>query len=242
MGCITETVMCLDLSTGLWKDVPGMKLARACFSAHVIGKYIYVVGGLTPKGYTSKVEKFNRETMEWKSVGRLPQNTYRHAGCVCEGNLVISGGESKKTDVFTMSPSDNEWEKLPSMIHGRDSHVMAAVGKKIYVFGGEGIPFSAECYDNDQWTEISNDGFKLSCLFCACISVMNDDIYLVGGWKGENDASDTISILHTSTNTWSTSTSLLPIAVGSGAACTMKIPESYWKLKFALPKLVPVKR
>jgi len=241
-SCITETVMCFDVAAGVWQDVPGMKLARACFSAHAVGKYVYVVGGLTPKGYTSKVERLNRETMEWKSVARLPHNIYRHAGCVSsDGKLVISGGESKSSEVFSMDPKDNEWEKMPSLQRGRHSHVMAAVGEKLYVFGGEGMPFSAECFENDRWTLIKcGDEFPLSCLFCPCISVLGGDIYLVGGWRAENDASDVISIYETSTSTWRTSPSVLPIAVGSGAACTVKLPESYWKLKFALPKLVPV--
>jgi len=39
--------------------------------------YLYAVGGLTPKGYTSSIERLNRKRKTWELTSPLPSTRYR---------------------------------------------------------------------------------------------------------------------------------------------------------------------
>ena len=63
--------------------------------------------------------------------------------------------------VCVYDPQANAWTQLASMSVARQAHASAAVGGKLYVFGGfdAGGPLStAEVYDpaSDSWASVSN--------------------------------------------------------------------------------------
>uniref|UniRef100_H2XR86 BTB domain-containing protein n=1 Tax=Ciona intestinalis TaxID=7719 RepID=H2XR86_CIOIN len=132
-SCIVNNVHCFDLASGIWEDMPHLKIKRACFSLHVVSGFLYAVGGLTPNGYTSSVERLDRSRKTWELAAALPSTRYRHAGCVYKGEVLVTGGCEKLDSVLSYNPKVNEWKKCKPMNVGRDSHVMAVANDKAFV-------------------------------------------------------------------------------------------------------------
>nr|CAB3259632.1 kelch-like protein 17 [Phallusia mammillata] len=236
-SCITNSVYCFDLSTGTWDTMPNLRVKRACFSLHVVSGYIYAVGGLTPNGYTASVERLDRRKKTWELAASLPDTRYGHAGCVVDGNIIISGGAPKKDSVFSYNPDKNEWNKLPPLNTGRHSHSMVEVKGQPYVLGGDGQPFSIETLQNNKWTVRVPTLANLK-LFLPGTAVIGDDIFLLGGWRQENDVSPDIWRFNTKSGVLERKHEM-SVPRGSGASCTIRIPSNYWKTKFTSTKMAP---
>ena len=89
------------------------------------------------------------------------------------GKIYVTGGstgldeeqdESSLNSVYVYDPQANTWAQLASMGITRRSHASAAVGGKLYVFGGKGGEdggehrSTAEVYDpaSDSWAQVSS--------------------------------------------------------------------------------------
>ena len=71
-------------------------------------------------------------------------------------------------------PQDNAWTQLASMSVARRLHASAAVGGKLYVFGGRdasGPLSTAEVYDpaSDSWAQVSSLPFPRIGLVAAAL-------------------------------------------------------------------------
>ena len=82
-----------------------------------------------------------------------------------DGKIYVSGGradEPEWTSTFTVfDPQANSWTELASMGTARAGHISAAIGGKLYVFGGEtvdGHTSSVEAYDplSNTWAQVSD--------------------------------------------------------------------------------------
>jgi len=54
-----------------------LQIKRSCFTLHVVGGYLYAVGGLTPGGYTATVERLDRRGKRWEMAAAIPDTRYR---------------------------------------------------------------------------------------------------------------------------------------------------------------------
>ena len=85
------------------------------------------------------------------------------------GKIYVSGGNLDDDDYFTRTvvvfdPQANTWTELARMGTGRGDHASAAIGGKLYVFGGyskddgHGRIASVEAYDpiSDTWAYVSD--------------------------------------------------------------------------------------
>ena len=81
------------------------------------------------------------------------------------GKIYVTGGrnqdESSVNSAYVYDPQANAWTQLASMGNARQDHASAAVGGKLYVFGGfdNGERLStAEVYDpaSDSWAQVTN--------------------------------------------------------------------------------------
>uniref|UniRef100_H2Z5U3 Uncharacterized protein n=1 Tax=Ciona savignyi TaxID=51511 RepID=H2Z5U3_CIOSA len=230
-SCIVNNVHCFDLASGKWEDMPSLRIKRSCFSLHVVSGCLFAVGGLTPNGYTASVERLDRRKKAWDMAAALPATRYRHAGCVYKNEILISGGCEKLDSVLTYNPGTNEWKKCRPMNIGRDSHVMASANDKAFAIGGDGIAFSMEFYDGTIWTTID-----IHCLFetlyLPSVGVVDDVIYLIGGWRAENEATCCVSYIDSKNRTFIVTSHTMPISLGSASSSTIRLPRNYWKRKF----------
>ncbi|XP_039267392.2 kelch-like protein 26 isoform X2 [Styela clava] len=226
-SCITNEVYALDLATMIWNKLPNMKVKRGCFTLQYLDGYIYAVGGLTPTGYSNKVERYNRSKMKWEYVAQLPRTYYRHGGCVYHGEIIITGGNDKSTDTLKYTPSSDSWRPMKPMNQGRDSHAMATALDKVYVLGGDIKILSVEEYNSSSecWQLLP---FMYSePVYLPGVTVLNDKIYLIGGWRGDDDGHDDVKCFDPATETWTPMMMFLPFPRGSLSATVVQLPRSY---------------
>ena len=79
------------------------------------------------------------------------------------GKIYVTGGctEGTSYSVCVYDPQADAWTQLASMSEARQAHASAAVGGKLYVFGGFGAEEclgTAEVYDpaSDSWAQASS--------------------------------------------------------------------------------------
>jgi N-acetylneuraminic acid mutarotase len=116
------------------------------------------------------------------------------------------------------------WKSIsPINSVGRSRPAAAAVGGKIYLFGGEitgsGRADTVERYDpkTNTWTTLA--GVMPDPASNICAAVTGTDIYIPGGYSATSTYLATLRIFHTSTNSWSVvATDPLPLGL-SGMAC-----------------------
>ena len=83
------------------------------------------------------------------------------------GKIYVTAGEIGDDEavntVYVYDPQANTWTQLASMGNARRGHASAAVGGKLYVFGGIGAEdddylSTAEVYDpaSDSWAQVSS--------------------------------------------------------------------------------------
>ena len=76
------------------------------------------------------------------------------------GKIYVTGGETNHLEsvnsVYVYDPQADAWMQLANMGNARWLHASAAVGGKLYVFGG--LLCTAEVYDpaSDSWAQVSS--------------------------------------------------------------------------------------
>jgi len=79
------------------------------------------------------------------------------------GKIYVTGGNNggSVNSAYVYDPQANVWTQLASMGTARRHHASAAVGGKLYVFGGRdasGCLSTAEVYDpaSDSWAQVTS--------------------------------------------------------------------------------------
>ncbi|HYJ10986.1 MAG TPA: kelch repeat-containing protein [Polyangiaceae bacterium] len=144
--------------------LPELTGVRQEHSVVALAGEIYIVGGYSPiSTAVATVEAYNPSTRTWRGVQDFPQ-VLNHANAAVVGNkLYVLGfyiGSSQSNtsgQVYAYDASADEWTERTGMPEGteRASGCVAALGEKIYVFGGaRGATVSdASVYDTlaDSW-------------------------------------------------------------------------------------------
>ena len=100
-----------------------------------------------------------------ESVASMPQGLFAHAAAAMRGMIYVTGGESDESRVnlvYVYDPQADAWTQLTSMGTARRYHASAAVGGKLYVFGGLGAGTqslsTAEVYDpaSNSWAQVTS--------------------------------------------------------------------------------------
>ena len=95
----------------------------------------------------------------------MPQRLLLPAAAVIDGKIYVTGGYSHGSSVnsaYVYDPQADAWTQLASMGNVRRLHASAAVGGKLYVFGGLGAASvrlsTAEIYDpaSDSWAQVTS--------------------------------------------------------------------------------------
>lgn len=144
--------------------LPELTSVRQEHSVVALAGEIYIVGGYSPiSTAVATVEAYNPSTRTWRGVQDFPQ-VLNHANAAVVGNTLyvlgfyIGSSQSNTSgQAYAYDPSADEWTERTGMPEGteRASGCVAAMGDKIYVFGGaRGATVSdASVYDTlaDSW-------------------------------------------------------------------------------------------
>jgi non-specific serine/threonine protein kinase len=151
-------------SNSPWKAIPSADTARQEVASTVAGGVVYVMGGLTGKEGTTKVEGFEPASRSWKDEPDLPLPLHHAMAVTFQDNPVVIGGWTAEGDNLNAKTSNRVfmlsgggWAELPPLNRPRAAGAAAVVGDKIVVVGGQGgdgqlLP-QTEVFDGTKWVD-----------------------------------------------------------------------------------------
>lgn len=159
-----------DPAKKTWERLGNMPKARGSAAVAAYGKVIYLVGGLENLGRASTtVSAFDTVTRTWRELPNLPEPRDHAGGVVVGGSFYLLGGRTGLPDwrkantwAINLTATEKGWVEKVKMPTARGGIAAAAIGDKIYTFGGEGNPESTkgvfeqnQVYDTklDSWSE-----------------------------------------------------------------------------------------
>jgi Kelch motif len=131
-----DTVDILDLKSAkpTWASVK-QPFQRRALSAFVLGGKIHVVGGLSAKGTTKKVEVFDPRANTWGEGPELVGTGnvgFSVASCVAGGSAFVSGSDGKVYRLDGKRWTPIATQKVPRFVH----RLVPGVAGKLLVVGG----------------------------------------------------------------------------------------------------------
>jgi N-acetylneuraminic acid mutarotase len=208
-------VLRYDPGVNKWEELESMPAGtgRGASAIGVSGKRVYLAGGIqiprlgAERIAVSTVQSYDTVTGKWTTLPNLGTDEGRDhgGGAVINGTFYVVGGrDGLRTSVrgtvyaLDLSSPNSTWVTKTPMPTPRGGIAVAAVGTKIYAFGGEGNPApgskgvftSTEVYDvaKDSWE--SEAPMKLPRHGLQAVTI-GDDIYLPGGGEKEAFGLDT---------------------------------------------------
>eukprot|EP00964_Phaeocystis_antarctica_P123169 scaffold86816_cov58-Phaeocystis_antarctica.AAC.8 len=148
------SIEAFDPLLGAWAEVASMNVGRSNHAVAVVHGKIYAIGGMCSRHVdVDSVEMYDPQADSWQQVAGMPQARFRHAAAAMGGKIYVSGGrmggsidpETTRDEptyggvtdtLLVFDPEANTWTELATMGMARQAHTSAAVGGKLYVFGG----------------------------------------------------------------------------------------------------------
>ncbi|KAL9957686.1 hypothetical protein ACROYT_G034611 [Oculina patagonica] len=161
-----------DVRLGLWSTLPEMIRPRRCTGVVVLGRKIYVVGGLNDDGLLDTMECFHIRSQKWKELTGPQEPRFSMGVASWAGSIFVFGGRCDRHSLKSMEaylPKEDRWVSSPAYLNDSRSEFGHVVYEnKIYCFGGRGVN-SIECYDylNEQWRivgRVSDNTYSVNCL------------------------------------------------------------------------------
>ena len=191
----TETLFEYDPATRVWRRRSPLPEARGAMAVAALDGRIYVFGGAIGPRDSPSTFIYDPATDRWSQGAPMPTSR-EHVAAVAVGSTIyvaggrpywdgqsIGGGNVRAMEAY--SPEANSWRRLYRMEVGRSGHGLAAVGGKIYAFGGEllgngSIYASVEEYD--PATDLPREMRMLPEARTGLAAVGVDSvIYVIGG-------------------------------------------------------------
>ena len=176
-----------------WTTLPSMNQARMFSGCVVLNNRLYVIGGQSRMGAPlDTAEVFDFHLSKWGPVARLGGKLGSPAAVAHNNSILVFGrGASNTYSIHIYSPSNDSWDAVPTTL---PYHMYAEAVKYsggIYILCGrsssrperEGHP-SIYRYDvnTHQWAALDSQIPSPRAGFSA--TVLNGDIFVVGGHKG----------------------------------------------------------
>ena len=98
---------------GKWSDMQPMNTARGRLAAVVCNGQIYAIGGKSPAGIDSSVERFDFSLNTWNYVAKMNYPRWGHSVCVYKGRIFVVGGLNEQDQYITQTenynPETDQW-------------------------------------------------------------------------------------------------------------------------------------
>lgn len=200
-------------------------VSHAAFVAS--GNKLYVLGGYGPDGMSRAVQVYDGATNSWSTT--LPLLKYRTflGAAACIGNtLYMTSGYANAGEFYgadwsiyklPLDGSATQWQEFglndgdPQLRYARQGSAVAAVGSKLYVFGGTHDDFTlmhrVEAYDTLKGT-MRELAPMPTARHGAFTWVKGGKVYVMGGITALGKALATVEVYDVATDTWSVSPQL----------------------------------
>lgn len=208
-----------------------LQLARYGPAAAVVDGKIYVIGGATPQGIATSVERFDLKTGASKLLATPLKPRYFGAAQAVGPFIYIFGGEDENenhsTRVERLDTRTLQVKNLTPCPKGRRLIATARVGDKIYLAGGtdsRGVR-SAELWiysiAADKWTP----GAPMLVAKETDLVARGQTLYAVGGYDGQSALTD-FEAYDTATGKWR---ALAPMPFAGSAHHGAIVGDTLWE-------------
>ena len=213
----------LNLSQNVleWDEIASMNMRRCYPGVAVLDDTIVVCGGYDGKENLSSAEAYNATLNKWINIEPLNQRRIGNPSVTSSGCLYTMGGweDKNSSSVERLDGLDQSWKSVSSMQKRRIAFAAASCDDVIYVIGGSAFSLafamlhwrssysllnvlkSVEKYDcaTDKWSYVSELNIG-RCRHSAC--VMQNKIFVVGGWNAEGEPVKEIECYDPLTDRW----------------------------------------
>ncbi len=139
-----DVVESYDFRTGKWSEEAPMPTPRDHLGVASYRGQVYVVGGRQEGDYSlGAFERYDPGTNRWGRLPDLPRPASSFELVPVAGRLVLAGGGDADVRPYWVSgqtwaygPRDRKWSRLPRMPQPKHGYAAAAVGGRVYLFGG----------------------------------------------------------------------------------------------------------
>jgi serine/threonine-protein kinase PknK len=134
-------------------------------AAVVLGRRLYVAGGLNRSGAVSTVQYYDTRDGRWHEAPSLPVRIHHAMAAVFHGKVIVAGGflggralySGASDRVFALE--GERWVELPRLRRPRGAAGMAAVGDALVVAGGQNgrtLIGATEIFDGQRWRDAAS--------------------------------------------------------------------------------------
>jgi N-acetylneuraminic acid mutarotase len=211
-GEARNAVQVYDPTANAWSSGPAIPAIRFASAAGVIDGRIHIAGGWNYNNVTTgslaTQDVFDTATQTWAAAGTaaaMPTARNAAGGAAIDGRFYVAGGRAPgirsndntplaALEVYT--PATNSWTAGPGAPTARGSVAAAALGGRLYVFGGEagaaGVTDAVERYDvaRGVWEALPPMPYRAHGQGAVAAG---SAIYVMGGFTGPSDAVGTAS-------------------------------------------------
>lgn len=185
-----------DPSTGTWTPLPSMPTARGGPAAQVLGDRIYVVGGMGANGASvASAEVFDPLASSWSVGPNMSVRRDNPGAASIGGKLYVFGGRTRNADgstagatlntVEALDPGTGTWTARSAMPTGRRTMVVAMIGGRALVMGGEVASDGSAFYQNEEYNPVTDTWRTLYPMKTgrhgAAAGVVDGVVYVIGG-------------------------------------------------------------
>ena len=198
-----------DPAKNTWETLAAMPTARADLCASVVGGRIYVIGGKEDWGVEPSYhelgmnEVYDPVTDTWETKAALPTPAFGYASVVVDDEVYVMGGArqflASLSDLVAIDPvqvynaENDSWRNVASLPNARSFGAAAATSgliapKRIYVLGGydqDAYSSTNRVYDVERNSWSSASSLPSARVYLA-VAVVDDVLYAIGGFDGEN--------------------------------------------------------
>lgn len=213
-----------DLAKDKWIEKPNMPTASYNTAVTSVDGKIYAIGG---DRFLDKNQMYNPSTEIWETLTPMPTARQHIKAAVVDNKIYIIGGleswskVSAKNEVY--NPQTDTWEEMAPIPTPKHNYSTVIYNDKIYIFGGStqigadiwSQTLSVEVYDPATNTWATSTPLP-SKRFNPGIALINDKIYIVGGFSGD-DVLTNVDIFDPVKGVWSKATSLPKKNVAMGS-------------------------
>lgn len=198
-----------DPVAGTWALAPNAPAVRFAAAAGVLAGRLHVAGGWNANNAASasltRHDVYDPGLAGWVGAAALPTARNAAGGAVVDGRFYVVGGRSpgiRSTDqqplavVEVYTPEADRWDAAAPMPSARGSLAAAALGGRVYAFGGEdsagAVSNAVERLDpgTGLWTTLTPMPYRSHGLGAVAVG---EDLYVMGGFGGASDAVGTES-------------------------------------------------
>lgn len=166
-------VLVYDPAADRWDGLGEMPAGtdRGASGVAVLGSKIYLAGGYRAGQALTLFSAYDTQTGDFEALPDLPHPLDHLVSVALVGRVYVIGGrnrsiQSTRAEVWSFEPADGAWRERAPLPRARAGFAgAAALGGRIYVFGGEGNPdpgtrgvfADGDAYDpvGDRWRTVS---------------------------------------------------------------------------------------